>query len=287
MRKRAIRVGGVPEHFNLPWFAAEQEGGFAEHRLRVSYREYPGGTGAMTQALSQNKLDMAVVLSEGAVAHAVTQQDCFLVKVFVRSPLIWGIHVGHKSKLTRIRDVRGARYAISRYGSGSHLMAIVDAARRGWPTDALRFVLVNNLVGAQEALTRGTADVFFWERFITQPLVDAKVFRRIGQRPTPWPCFMISVRRSLLERRGEEVRQVLSVVEKFAQKLQRRTSTVDWIVDKYGLKSRDAKAWFDAVRWATGFSYPRSAMNEIVQALASLDVIAKKNPQKSDIWRRL
>ncbi len=283
-KHKALRVGGVPEHFNLPWRAAEIEGGFSDQGLRVNYQEFPGGTGAMTQALSNNDLDMAVVLSEGAVAHAIKEQDCALVKVFVRSPLIWGIHVGYQSRLKRIGEMRGARYAISRFGSGSHLMAIVDAARRGWSTDNLKFVVVKNLIGAQEALTKGDADVFFWERFITQPLVDKKIFRRIGQRPTPWPCFMISVRKAVLKKREGEVCQLLCVVEDFAKKLQRRKSTVDWVVEKYGLKQRDARSWFDGVRWATGFSPPKPAIAEIVSALSSLNVIPQQTPHDPDIW---
>ncbi len=30
-----IRVGGVPEHFNYPWFIAEERGIFAKHGVQV------------------------------------------------------------------------------------------------------------------------------------------------------------------------------------------------------------------------------------------------------------
>ncbi|MEM7282121.1 MAG: ABC transporter substrate-binding protein [Pseudomonadota bacterium] len=284
MRPTKIRVGGVPEHFNLPWTLAVEEDAFAHLNARVSYKEYPEGTGAMTRDLSDNKLDMAIVLSEGAVAHAVKQKDCALVKVFVRSPLIWGIHVAHEGKLRRITDVRGSRYAISRYGSGSHLMAIVDAATRGWSVNDLEFVTVDNIKGAQTALSNGKADVFFWERFITQPLVDAKVFRRVGQRPTPWPCFCVSVRRTLLKRKSQLVRDVLSEVEIYAKRLQRRKSTIEVVQHKYGLKHKDAQQWFQGVRWAGGFSRPKKELRQIIQSLKTVGVLEPGVNDDSVVW---
>src|SRR5690606_30497387 len=93
-----------------------------------------------------------------------------IVSFYTDSPLIWGLHVPAVSALQTVEDVRGRRYAISRRGSGSHIMAYVHARERGWPVDALELVAVGNLKGAIDAFSAGTADVFFWEKFMTKPL---------------------------------------------------------------------------------------------------------------------
>jgi hypothetical protein len=48
----------------------------------------------------------------------------------------------------------------------------------------LQFEIINTIDGAVEALTSGTADYFMWERFMTKPLVDKGIFRRVGDCPT-------------------------------------------------------------------------------------------------------
>ena len=42
-----IKIGGVPEHFNLPWHLALEEGLFEKADVSVEWIEFPEGTGAM------------------------------------------------------------------------------------------------------------------------------------------------------------------------------------------------------------------------------------------------
>ena len=99
-----------------------------------------------------------------------------------------------------ISDLENKKVAISRLGSGSQLMAYVNADNQGWKTDDFQFEIVNTIDGAVEALTNGTADYFMWERFMTKPLVDKGIFDRVADCPTPWPCFVIAVRDEVLEK---------------------------------------------------------------------------------------
>ncbi len=117
----------MPEHFNLPWRLAINDNTFFDTGATVTYSDYPDGTGELTRALRGNELDIALVLTEGAVADILQNDKNRLVKVYVASPLTWGIHVAASSNIKRIAEIRGRRIAISQYGSGSHLIAIVDA----------------------------------------------------------------------------------------------------------------------------------------------------------------
>ena len=121
-----------------------------EAGVAVEWVEFPGGTGAMTKALRDESIDVAILLTEGIVADLHRGNPSKIVGTYVGTPLTWGVHVPAGSP---VRDVEGlradgapARYAVSRMGSGSHLMAVVDARSRGWePATALEFEIVGGL----------------------------------------------------------------------------------------------------------------------------------------------
>src|SRR5690606_2232664 len=147
--------------FNWP-FAVLAERGLPSG-LDLEWREFPGGSGAMAEALNAGELDVALLLTEGAVAAIAKGGRFRVVSLYTQSPLVWGIHVPAASSLRTEADVRGRRYAISRRGSGSHLMAAVHAKARGW-NEPLTLVEVGGLDGAIDALGDAQADVFFWEK---------------------------------------------------------------------------------------------------------------------------
>ena len=278
----ALRVGGVPEHFNLPWRIAV--GGNAFGGTRVHFAEYSQGTGELTRALRGDELDVALVLTEGAVLDVMNNGTSRLVKVYVDSPLVWGIHVAGGSNIHSIGQVRNRRVAISRYGSGSHLISIVDALERGWPIDHLEFVVVDDLDGAREALRSGRAGVFLWEKHMTQPLVDSGEFRRVGTRVVPWPAFVVSVRKDVLATRADELRGVLDTVARYARNLKRRKSAPGLIADTYGLSRDDAAAWLAEVRWSAGYRCPVGALKKVVAALQAQGAVASGPVDVTRIW---
>ena len=68
-----FKVGGVPEHFNLPWKKAIEENRFASHAIDIDWKDYGGGTGAMTKALREGELDIAILLTEGIIADNIVE----------------------------------------------------------------------------------------------------------------------------------------------------------------------------------------------------------------------
>ncbi len=283
MSNSSIVVAGVPEHFNLPWHLGLEQGAFAEAGVDLTYRDYPGGTGAMTQALAEQEVDMAVLLTEGAIADLVKRRQTKLVKVYVESPLIWGIHVAADSEIQSISDIQGKRYAISRFGSGSHLMAIVDAAERKWDT-SLNFEVIKNLDGARRALANGDADVFMWEQFTTQPLVDNGEFRRVGIRKTLWPAFVIAVNQSFLDQHAGIVQTALRVINQQSSALMQEANAVSMIAQRYGLRVEQVKQWFELTAWDVGFDCPEDAIKTTVSYLRRLQIIEDAEVSVDEIW---
>ena len=129
---KQINIGGVPEHFNLAWYLGLKHGEYKDAGINLRWKDYFGGTGAMCKGLRDGDIDMAVILTEGIIKDIIAGNKSKIVQVFVQSPLIWGIHVANNSTYKTVDDLKGTKAAISRYGSGSHLMAYVNAEHHNW-----------------------------------------------------------------------------------------------------------------------------------------------------------
>jgi ABC-type nitrate/sulfonate/bicarbonate transport system substrate-binding protein len=270
---RPLLIGGVPEHFNLPWRLAFEDGAPQRLGIDAQWRDYPEGSGAMAAALRSGELDAALLLTEGAIAGIASGGGFKIASLFTESPLIWGIHVPAGSRFQSVADVQGARYAISRPGSGSHLMAFVHARARGWPTDALSFVAVRNLQGAIDAFAAGGADVFFWEKFMTKPLVDAGRFRRVGEFVAPWPAFVMCVGDAALAANGRALRELLSAAFAQAAALAASATAAALIASRYDLERADVAEWLTSTRWATRPGIGDESIASCVDALGALRLI--------------
>ncbi len=284
MPSRKFRVGGVPEHFNLPWHLAAESGAFADAGIDLEYCDFPGGTGALTGALAEGELDIALVLSEGGVANILRGGENRLCKIYVNSPLIWGIYVAANDRSETMEQARGGRYAVSRTGSGSHLMAIVDASERGWDTNAFEFIKVGGLAGAISALPAGEAELFLWEQTMTQPHVEDGTFKRIDRRATRWPSFMASATRSVLDSSADSVRTILELAAQFAADLKQREDNVELISERYALDREETRGWLDHVQWSDSFDRPDKALVEVISYLEKLDMVPTEGAVPDDVW---
>ena len=168
---KTVKIIGVPEHFNLPWHLAIDEGAFEERGIDLTWTDIPEGTGKMCELLKNKETDLAIILTEGIVKSITEGNKVKIIQEYIASPLLWGIHVDANSPYKSLEELKNTIAAISRFGSGSHLMAYLQAKQMGWETEKLKFNLVNNLKGAVESLTTAKADYFMWERFTTKPLV--------------------------------------------------------------------------------------------------------------------
>ena len=270
-----IKIAGVPEHFNLPWHLAIENGDFEKENIDLQWTDVPEGTGKMCQMLRDGETDIAVILTEGIVKDIVAGNPSKIVQVYVESPLIWGIHVASNSNYKTLADLVNKKVAISRLGSGSQLMAFVNADNQGWKADSLQFEIVNTIDGAVEALTNGTADYFMWERFMTKPLVDKGIFRRISDCPTPWPCFVIAVREEVLENNPVLISKILEIINQTTEDFKEIPSIDKTLALNFHQKVEDIQEWLSLTHWS---QKPLSAemLNKVQNQLFQLKIIDKK-----------
>lgn len=270
-----VKIAGVPEHFNLPWHMAIEEGTFKAHGVDVDWVDVPEGTGKMCKMLREGNADLAIILSEGIIKDIAAGNPSKIVQVYVKSPLIWGIHVAKDSPYKTINDIKNTKAAISRFGSGSHLMAYVNAKNNTWNLDSLQFEVINNLEGAVKALTNGTADYFMWERFTTKPLVDSGVFRRIADCPTPWPCFVIAATHNFIDKNKVVVKHILNIVNQYTADFKQIPSIDRTLANRYGQKQEDIKTWLSLTQWGQE-QLSEDTFNAIQGQLEQLQILDKK-----------
>lgn len=141
-----IRIGFVPEHYLLPLHLAK-----SKFPYPVEFIPFPSGTGHMITSLRSDSIDIAIGLTEGWVAGLLTAQGqkekgYSIVGSWVENPLRWSIVTGrNRNQINSVTDLsQHRRVAVSRMGSGSHVMAFVLAQQEGWlqkyGSDALSIV---------------------------------------------------------------------------------------------------------------------------------------------------
>jgi len=269
-----IRVGGVPEHFNTPWHTAAAKGLFDAAGLQVEWTDFPGGTGAMTKALRSGDIDIALALTEGLVADLHKGNPSKLLGTYVATPLTWGVHASAGSKLQTMADLgTDVRYAVSRMGSGSHLMACVDAHGRGLDPSALRLEIVGSLDGARESLKAGRADIFMWEKFTTKFLVDSGEWQLVGEVPTPWPCFSIAATDAALEGSGERMLRLLEIVRAEADELRASPTCAATVGLMYGQHEEDVTEWLGGVRWSSRPVVSHATLSQVMNSLVDAGIL--------------
>jgi len=270
-----LKIAGVPEHFNLPWQLAIENGDFKKDNIDLQWTDVPEGTGKLNQMLRSGETDIAVILTEGILKDILAGNPSKIVQIYVQSPLIWGIHVAANSKHNTLADLENTKVAISRLGSGSQLMAYVNANNQKWNTNTLEFEIVNTIDGAVEALSKGTADYFMWEHFMTKPLVDQGIFRRLADCPTPWFSFVIAVRDEILKEHPELISKIVKIIKARTLDFKTQPNIDQILADRYKQNLTDVQEWLSLTEWSQN-KLTDQMLNKLQTQLIDLNIIDKK-----------
>jgi len=239
-----INVGGVPEHFNLPWHLCLEEGLFEAAGIHVKWKDFPGGTGAMTRELRHNGLDLALVLTEGMIADIFLGNRSKIIGFYTKTPLIWGVH---STAYNRFEVVK--------------------------PHKDIQFKVVGNLNGARQSLADKFSNLFLWEKFTTKPFVDSGELKRLTNHKTPWPCFVFSATDAALAEKKASILKVMEIVLQRAQVLKQDPKATSLIANRYGLKEKDVKVWLQDTDWESKRNVNLPVINNCIDILKDLNII--------------
>lgn len=274
---KTVRIIGVPEHFNLPWHLAIEEGAFEERGIQLEWTDIPEGTGKMSQMLKDGETDLAIILTEGIIKSITEGNPVKIIQEYIASPLLWGIHVDAKSSFSSLNELKDTTAAISRFGSGSHLMAYVQAKQMGWDTNTLKFNIINNLNGAIEGLASGEADYFMWERFTTKPLVDNGTFKHLGNCPTPWPCFVLVGTDSFIKGNNGILNHILDLINTYTAEFKQIPKIDTTLANRYHQKLEDIQEWLQITEWSQK-QLPEEVLRNVQKTLRELNLIEDSIP---------
>ena len=286
MSLTTLRLGGVPEHFNLPIHLAQEAGTFEQQGIDLQWTTFKGGTGQMTAALQEGSVDACILLTEGVIASCIKGLPAKIISGYINTPLTWGIHTGVENDLRHHGEIYDRRYAISRFGSGSHLMAIVDAVSQERMLAQEQFVPIGNLQGALDSLTALDTDVFYWEKYTTKPYVDKGILRRVGEFLTPWPCFVIAATDEVLQREPTAVIRMLRTIHEYCDRFMQSDDYIAQVADRYEQRLRDVERWYHSTEWAIHGWVSDKMLRSVVHHLKLADIVAHDATIPELVWRR-
>ncbi|KYQ94032.1 hypothetical protein DLAC_04305 [Tieghemostelium lacteum] len=277
MNRLELKISGVPEHFNLAWNLTIENDTFKKVGIDLKWQSVPEGSGRISQMLRNGETDIAIILTESIIKDmACNGIHSKIIQQYVQSPLIWGIHVSGNSSIDSIDELENKRIAISRFGSGSHLMSLIFAKSKGWDISKMEFVIVNTLDGAIDALSNAKADYFMWERFMTKPIVDQGIFKRIGDCPTPWPCFVIVARNQIIQNYSNEIDKILDIINHTTRCFKQNLNIDLQISQRFNLKINDVQDWLTLTEWSQS-KLDMKTFQKIQDQLFDLNQIENKN----------
>lgn len=270
---KTIRITGVPEHFNLPWKKVIASQPFDSQGVLLQWTDESRGSGQMNKALREDQTDLALVLTESFLKDIEEGSTAQMIGFHVKSPLIWGIHIAGKSKINQIEEIQEPHFLVSRMGSGSHLMSFVLAQKQGWNPQNLNFKIVSNLDGALETINPSRTELFLWEKYTTKPWVDSGQMQRIGEIPSPWPCFVIVASQKIMHENEDLVLELRDLVYQSSLELQNNPSTPAEISLKYDLKIEDVREWLQQTEWETSSTLSLKILDNAIEQMKALGIL--------------
>jgi sulfonate transport system substrate-binding protein len=286
MEKVKIRLGGVPEHFNLPIHLAKEKGIFSSRGVELEWTDFGGGTGQMTKALRDDEVDACILLTEGMIKDIIKGNPSKIISEYVTTPLTWGIHTGVNNSLVNYRDIFDKQYAISRFGSGSHLMAIVDADSKGHRLEKEQFTIIKDINGALPSLDNLDTDVFYWEKYTTKPYVDSGQLRRIGEYNTPWPCFVIAATDKILKEHPDTIVRMLRTIHDECDHFMHNEHIISEVSKRYNQKIKDVERWYNSTEWAIHGWVSEKMMRSVIYHLQTAEIIGEDEEIPDLVWKR-
>lgn len=274
-----LRIAGVPEPYNLPWHLSMEKRRFAQAGVDLQWHTVHEGTGRMCQMLREGELDMAVLVTEGAVRDILNGGDHRIVSTFVESPLPWGVHVPASSALRGGADLEHVPYAISRLGSGSHIMAMLHAEQTGWRPRAEDLEVVHNMEGAAQRMAHDPPVIFLWEQYVTSRYVDAGAMRCVDVVRGDWPGFTIVAREDFIRDHAAVMRAALSVLRDEAAALTTDPHSVELVMRNADFGKKLAREWLRHVRWKVERPEPE-AFTVLVETLRALELVPAHGPAR-------
>lgn len=165
---------------------------------------------------------------------------------------------------------------ISRYGSGSHIIAVLLSLTLGTPFE---YVVCNSIAGLMASVISGETDCFLWEVITTKPYYDTGEIKMLDTITIPWPSFVVGALSPTPVRRDQLRALQIDLshsIEKFNGTFQ--TEGKNFILQRKDLfhykSGTDLETWFSQAVFAPDLSkVSRVAIELCVKTLTEAKLI--------------
>jgi sulfonate transport system substrate-binding protein len=267
-----MKIGLVPEHYSAPLYYGSQEESKESQEMELI--SCPGGTGQMLKSLNSGHIDCAIMLTEGALAGLQHDSPWKIIGVFEQNPLVWSISVSKDCSFSK-DDLNLKTFGISRFGSGSHIMALILQKRWGIQ---LKFKELNTFTNMLDELENGTIDAFMWEKFTTMPYYQDRRIKLLDHFSPDWPSFLIAMNNSKLENVTLFQDAIQNCINLYKQN---QDAALDYVMN-------DSTFYYpshsELLEWSLGVSFPndlkvvnRAAINSCLDSLSDCGIRIDKN----------
>ena len=144
----------------------------------------------------------------------------------------------------------------------------------------MEFNVVGDIYGGLWALENREAEVFLWEKYTTQPYVDQKKCRRVGEVLTPWPAFVIAARDELITDHPEELNKVIEVIQQRAEIVKNSDTTPEVISWRYNLDLYQVKNWLSQTNWNNQRKDMKQTIEKVVSYLTKLNLVSSEETKE-------
>lgn len=94
---------------------------------------------------------------------------------------------------------------------------------------------------------------------------------------TPWPCFMIAVRKAILDNHFDSVQRMLNSIQEACHIFESGgEESINYISKKYNLQKEDAKQWFSGVKYSRDGSISRKVLVKTMDTLTRAKLLPKE-----------
>jgi hypothetical protein len=113
--------------------------------------------------------------------------------------------------------------------------------------------------------------------------VDNGPFRRVGECPTPWPCFVIAVRNDVLENDLDSVKTILDIINETTADFKNIPSIDRMIANRYNQELEDVREWLSITEWSQE-NLNASQVQRIQETLLHLELIDSIVPPEKILY---
>ena len=102
------------------------------------------------------------------------------------------------------------------------------------------------------------------------------IFRKVGECPTPWPCFVVAVRNEVLENNFEDVKKVLDIINFETKYFKKRFAIDQTLANRYEQQLEDIQQWLKITEWNDGKPITKNLITRIQNKMVQFNVIKEK-----------